>query len=294
MESSEERTRIMRISMRIGEKTRFARIWPSAARIGVFGGSIRRFRANLRNIGVRIACPLRLSILHFVCHSGHSLIIECCRSKLSCKQSVSFRSHSIFICSNDMFWSKDRRWTCRSQCYIVSVIKPTNVPIMYAQRALRIILLSRGKNPDLPWCLEFPWSFSKQGNSLVFRVFSAAFPCFSSGFRGLEGVKNPWCLRWFSLVLPKHQGKEDQGIVSPLSRDNLRFLPQIWKGGKRPHPQLPGPKISALLRKRPVLLRADFVLTKDRKRPYYVQFCGKMHREGHPREGSCSRAAGGP
>ena len=32
----------------------------------------------------------------------------------------------------------------------------------------------------------------------------------------------------------------------------------------------PTPKISALLRKRPVLLRANFVLTKDRKRPYYT------------------------
>ena len=51
----------------------------------------------------------------------------------------------------------------------------------------------------------------------------------------------------------------------------------------------PTPKISALLRKRPVLLRANFVLTKDRKRPYYGHFCGKMHREG-----SCSKAAGGP
>ena len=50
----------------------------------------------------------------------------------------------------------------------------------------------------------------------------------------------------------------------------------------------PTPKISALLRKRPVLLRANFVLTKDRKRPYYGHFCGKMHREG-----SCSKAAGG-
>ena len=51
----------------------------------------------------------------------------------------------------------------------------------------------------------------------------------------------------------------------------------------------PTPKISTLLRKRPVLLRANFVLTKDRKRPYYRHFCGKMHREG-----SCSKAAGGP
>ena len=51
----------------------------------------------------------------------------------------------------------------------------------------------------------------------------------------------------------------------------------------------PTPRISALLGKRPVLLRANFVLTKDRKRPYYGHFCGKMHREG-----SCSKAAGGP
>ena len=49
----------------------------------------------------------------------------------------------------------------------------------------------------------------------------------------------------------------------------------------------PTPKISALLRKRPVLLSANFVLTKDRKWPYYGHFCGEMHREG-----SCSKAAG--
>ena len=36
MDSSEERTRITGISMRIGEKTRFARIWPSASKIAFF------------------------------------------------------------------------------------------------------------------------------------------------------------------------------------------------------------------------------------------------------------------
>ena len=51
----------------------------------------------------------------------------------------------------------------------------------------------------------------------------------------------------------------------------------------------PTPKISALLRKWPVLLRAKCGLTKDRKRPYYGHFRGKIHREG-----SCSKAAGGP
>ena len=44
----------------------------------------------------------------------------------------------------------------------------------------------------------------------------------------------------------------------------------------------------AKLRKQPVLLRANFVLTKDpKKRMYYGHFCGKTHKEG-----SCSRAAG--
>ena len=57
----------------------------------------------------------------------------------------------------------------------------------------------------------------------------------------------------------------------------------VLKGGGK----TPTPKISALLRKRPALLRANFVLTKDRKRPYYRHFCGKIHREG-----SCSKAAG--
>ena len=55
----------------------------------------------------------------------------------------------------------------------------------------------------------------------------------------------------------------------------------IERGGKTPTP-----KASALLRKRPVLPRANFVLTKDRKRPYYGHFCGRLHREG-----SCSKAA---
>ena len=61
MDSSEERTRITRMSMRIGEKTRFTRIWPSASDI-VFLFANRSIRANLQNVGVRIACPLRSSL----------------------------------------------------------------------------------------------------------------------------------------------------------------------------------------------------------------------------------------
>ena len=58
--SSEDWTRIARLSMQIGEKTRFAQIWPSALKIGMFLriDSRESIRANLRNVGVRIACPL--------------------------------------------------------------------------------------------------------------------------------------------------------------------------------------------------------------------------------------------
>ena len=78
-------------------------------------------------------------------------------------------------------------------------------------------------------------------------------------------------------------------IDSPIRANRLvlanRFrVPKLERGEKTPTP-----KISALLRKRPVLLRTNFVLTKDRKRPYYGHFCGKIHREG-----SCSKVAGGP
>ena len=62
MDNSEARTRITRISMRIGEKTRFAQIWPSASKIGLFLriNSRESIRTNLRNVGVRITCPLTL------------------------------------------------------------------------------------------------------------------------------------------------------------------------------------------------------------------------------------------
>ena len=73
-------------------------------------------------------------------------------------------------------------------------------------------------------------------------------------------------------------------ILVGLSRKKKIAPTQFGRGEKAPAPQ-----ISALLRRRPVLLRANVVLTKDRKRPYYGHFCGKMHREG-----SCSKAAGGP
>ena len=65
-------------------------------------------------------------------------------------------------------------------------------------------------------------------------------------------------------------------IVLPLKTPTSIF--NFERGEKTPTP-----KISALLRKRPVLLRANFVLTKDQR------LRGKIYREG-----SCSKAAGGP
>ena len=70
-----------------------------------------------------------------------------------------------------------------------------------------------------------------------------------------------------------------------VSRDQARIFHSSLERGEK----TPTPKISALLRKQPVLLRANFVLTKDRERPYHGHSCGKIHREG-----SCSKAAGGP
>ena len=89
--------------------------------------------------------------------------------------------------------------------------------------------------------------------------------------------------------------------ASPLSPPEASSAPTLFKcwPPTTPHThssrliergeKTPTPKISALLRKQAVLLRTNFVLTKDRKRPYYGHFYGKILREG-----SCSKAARGP
>ena len=103
------------------------------------------------------------------------------------------------------------------------------------------------------------------------------------------------CLAPSKLSLNWPASSDNQKDIVPILSIRTSFVDTFLQ---TPFPRLlciergektPTPKISALLRKRPVLLRANFVLTKDRKRPYYRHFCGKMHREG-----SCSRAAGGP
>ena len=99
----------------------------------------------------------------------------------------------------------------------------------------------------------------------------------------------------FALLQGSNQGDWNVSkVCQKLKNDNCwidfgKFLtnsspPDFERGEKTPTP-----KISALLGKRPALLRTNFVLTKDRKRPYYRHFCGEIHREG-----SCSKAAGGP
>ena len=80
------------------------------------------------------------------------------------------------------------------------------------------------------------------------------------------------------------KGVITKGLVSLNRSPGYLRSPTLERGKKTPTP-----KISALLRKQPVLLRANFVLTKDRKWAYYGHFCGKIYREG-----SCSKAAGGP
>ena len=60
---------------------------------------------------------------------------------------------------------------------------------------------------------------------------------------------------------------------------------QKLEEGKWPQP----PHTFSFTKKWPVLLRADSILTKDPTWPYDGQFCGKIDREG-----SCSKAAGGP
>ena len=78
-------------------------------------------------------------------------------------------------------------------------------------------------------------------------------------------------------MLPKNSG---------VSSAKIGLKSAKIKGGKDP----PNPQDFSLTKKTArFTVRANFVLTKDRKRPYYGHFCGKMHREG-----PCSKAAGGP
>ena len=96
----------------------------------------------------------------------------------------------------------------------------------------------------------------------------------------------PWRVSWWPLCVISQYLNSFFNQFSPnFSPMFRRFSAFSFRRGE----QTPTPKISALLRKRPVLQRANFVLTKNRKRPYYRHFCGKIHREG-----SCSKAAGGP
>ena len=79
-------------------------------------------------------------------------------------------------------------------------------------------------------------------------------------------------------------GRKSSAKIGESRLKSAKNRPKFERGEKTPTP-----KISALLRKRPVLLKAHVVLTKDQKRPYSGHFCGKTHGQG-----SCSKAAGGP
>ena len=97
-------------------------------------------------------------------------------------------------------------------------------------------------------------------------------------------VEDSW--RQIIINLSNHHGKQTHQEGQHHNKVTcLAMKLLVLKAGKGPKT----PKISALLRERPVLQRANFVLTKERERPYYGHFCGKIYREG-----SCSKAAGGP
>ena len=70
--------------------------------------------------------------------------------------------------------------------------------------------------------------------------------------------------------------------LKPSCEQRQKLLTKNWRGKGHPH-------TFGFTEKRPVLLRADFVLTKDPKWPYKGQFRGKIDMEG-----SSSKAAGGP
>ena len=81
-------------------------------------------------------------------------------------------------------------------------------------------------------------------------LYSGGTDCFEKFYCRIFQPQRQWCM---NILLPWAQK-----LYTPLRPLVLR------RGEKTPKT----PKISALLRKRPVLLRANFVLTKDRKRPY--------------------------
>ena len=129
-----------------------------------------------------------------------------------------------------------------------------------------LVLLLLWGTPDLPFLFVWNPCILKFPRNSLFFCGGAICPHFPKSF-GVCFGRNP---RFFVSFLASYKQKTRK----------RRF----GRGEKTPTP-----KIAALLRKRPVLLRANFVLTKDRKRPYYRYFCGKVHREG-----SCSIAAGRP
>ena len=111
------------------------------------------------------------------------------------------------------------------------------------------------------------YSYSFQGSSeLISITVTVSLFFFQIGVTGIISLRNSQEFRQLQL------------------HDLMVFELKIGRREKTPTP-----KISALLSKRPVLLRANFFLTKGQKRLYYGHFCGKIHREG-----SCSKAAGGP
>ena len=82
---------------------------------------------------------------------------------------------------------------------------------------------------------------------------------------------------WWEKVPRKiHQENSRQEGPGHLFLGKINQRRVVSKGPQRivgRGEKAPIPTLSVLLKKRPVLLGADFVLTKDRKWPYYGHFC---------------------
>ena len=91
--------------------------------------------------------------------------------------------------------------------------------------------------------------------------------------------------RYDLLTIERERERERETALQPYQQAQSQHERRVRQISRKTSllgrgEKAPTPKISALLRKRPVLLRAKFVLTKDRKRPYYGHSCGKYTGRG--------------
>ena len=90
-DSSEDWTRIARISMRIFEKTRFARIWPSASKTGIFANRLARIDSSesaKRWCANRLPTKVFMIPQHMLFKTSLTLIFRGCLKVISVRRPV--------------------------------------------------------------------------------------------------------------------------------------------------------------------------------------------------------------